>query len=144
MNVPSVTFPSPEWVVLGLEVVSVQHRVVGLLGTRTNHVESSSDLGGLLNLVFRSASFGIMGPKQLTRCPLGSSPIESLVVCRSVSVLRDSKERTVNQPVEGSDSLGISFHISTKGQHQPYLLHGDCDIGPIHQLRHKHNRCTDL
>jgi hypothetical protein len=51
----SVSFPSPEGVVLGLKVVSVKHRVVGLFSTWADHVESSSDLGSLLDLVYWSA-----------------------------------------------------------------------------------------
>ena len=61
MDIPSVTLPSPEGVVLGLKVVSVEHRVVGLLGTWADHVESSSDLSSLLDLVWKVSSFPSAG-----------------------------------------------------------------------------------
>lgn len=60
-DIPSVPLPSPEGVVLGLKVVSVEHRVVGLLGTWTDHVESSSDLSSLLDLVWKLSSFPSAG-----------------------------------------------------------------------------------
>ena len=50
-HVRSVSLPSPEGVVLGLKVVSVEHRVVGLFSTWADHVESSSNFGSLLDLV---------------------------------------------------------------------------------------------
>lgn len=48
---PAVVLPLPEGVVLDLESLSVQHRVVGLLSDGTDHVESSSNLVRLLDLV---------------------------------------------------------------------------------------------
>jgi len=53
---------------------------MGLLGTWTDHIESSSDLGSLLDLVWEVSSSPLAGRSQLTRGPFGSTPVESLVV----------------------------------------------------------------
>jgi hypothetical protein len=134
VNVRSVTLPSPQGVVLGLEVVSVKHRVVGLFSAWADHVESSSDLGSLLDLVYWSAR---LEPEWQRAHEKSTRMYPSKRPCClhiSIGLISHTKTHTVDQPVESSDGLHISFCASIMAT-PAYLLHGDGDIRPDHQLR---------
>jgi hypothetical protein len=104
---------------------------VSLLGTWTDHVESSSDLGSLLNLVWDfscgSSEWNKSAHERSTRRYPSRKPCClncQLHVRTRLAVL------TVDQPVESSDSL----MISSRGNFLAHLLHGNSDIGPTRQL----------
>jgi len=69
---PSETLALEEVGVLDLEPLAVEHRVVGLLGSRADHVEAAGNLLGLLDL--RGG-------------PLRGTPVEGLVVWGGISLL---------------------------------------------------------
>lgn len=49
-NVPSVPLVAPERLELDLELLALEHGVLGLLGNRADEIEAPSDFDGLLDL----------------------------------------------------------------------------------------------